>query len=364
MPLTVPITPLEQMVAAPAEVAFTVGEAGYRWSDVILAAMRGGEWAEVEEAAARGLACQRQARAEEIVADSAGRAKAAADFRYARGLVTAEEMTGWLARWGLTAEDWRGWVDRDLLRARWAGTLAEIEARHPIAVDEIAAAAWVEAVCSGALPRLAQTLAGRAAALAAVREAGTPDKLVAAPTGEADRLAEVAQYALGATLGVDCPERLAHFAEADEAFEVFRARVLTPAVIAAAVEARRLDWIRLDLAIARFASESAAREAVCCVREDGVALAEIAREAGATLTESRVLLAEAPAGLRSQLLGAEPGDLLGPLPVDGGLLLVAVHAKTLPDAIDPNVKQRAETQVLEGAVRREMEARVHWRMML
>jgi hypothetical protein len=362
MPLTAPITTLEQIVAAPAEVAFTVGEERYRWSDLILAAMRGGEWAEVEEVAARGLACQRQARAEEIVADPAARAKAAADFRYARGLVTAEEMMGWLARWGLTTEDWRAWVDRDLLRARWAATLGEIEARHLLPVDEIAAAVWVEAVCSGALPRLAQTLAGRAAALAAVREAGTPEEPVAATTGEADRLAEVAQYALGATLGVDCPERLAHLAEADEAFEVYRARVMTPAAIAAAVEARRLDWIRLDLAIARFAEESAAREAVCCVREDGVALAEIAREAGAAFTESRVLLAEAPAGLRSHLLGAEPGDLLGPLADHGALLLVAVHAKTLPDAIDPDVKQRAEAQVLEGAVRREMEARVHWRM--
>jgi hypothetical protein len=362
MPLTAPITMLEQMAAAPAEIAFSVGEARYRWSDVILAAMRGGEWAEVEEAAARGLACQRQARAEEIVADPVTRAKAAAGFRYARGLVTAEEMTGWLARWGLTVEDWRAWVDRDLLRARWAGGLAEIEARHPLPVDEIAGAAWVEAVCSGALPRLAQTLAGRAAALAAVREGGAREVSGPALAVEADTLAEVAQHALGASLGVDCHERLAHLAEVDQGFEEFRARVMTAASIEAAIEGRRLDWIRLDLGTARFAGESAAREAACCVREDGTALAEVAREAGATFTESRVLLAEAPAALRSHLLGAEPGDLLGPLAGEGGQLLVAVRAKSLPQASDPEMKRRAEAQVLEGAVRREVEARIHWRM--
>src|SRR4029450_8631932 len=109
MPLTAPITTLEQIVAAPAEVAFTVGEERYRWSDVILAAMGGGEWAGVEEAAPCGLACQRQARAEEIVADSAARAKAAADFRYARGLVTAEEMTGLVARWGAAGRGLGAW---------------------------------------------------------------------------------------------------------------------------------------------------------------------------------------------------------------------------------------------------------------
>ena len=96
--------------------------------------------------------------------------------------------------------------------------------------------------------------------------------------------------------------------------------------------------------------------------EDGVALAEVAREAGATFTESRMLLAEAPAGRRSHLLGAEPGDLLGPLAESGGLLLVAVRAKRLPEASDPDVKRRAETQVLEDAVRREVDARIHWRM--
>ena len=362
MALMAPTAMLDPMTATPADVAFSVGEEAFLWSDVILAAMCWGEWAEVEEATARGLACQRQARAEEIVTDPAARAKAAADFRYARGLVTAEEMQAWLARWALTVDDWMAWVERDMLRARWSGTLAEIEARHPILLDEIAGAAWVEAVCSGALPRLAQTLAGRVAALAAVRESGAREMSGPPMAVEAGSLAEVAQHAMGATLGADCHDRLVHLAEADHAFEVFRSRVLTPAAIETAIAGRRLDWMRLDVGTARFGTEAAAREAACCVREDGSALGEIAREAGVAFTESRVLLAEAPVTLRSHLLGAEPGDLLGPLADEGGQLLVEVRAKTSPEASQPEVRQRAETQVLEGAVRREVDARIQWRM--
>lgn len=343
-------------------VAFTVGERPYLWSDVVLAAMRWGNWAEVEDAAACGLACQRRAEVEAIALDPAARAKAGAAFRYARGLVTADEMTAWLAGWGLTVDDWLSWIDRDVLRARWAAAATDFVARFPIGEHEIAAAAWPEGVCSGALARLGRALAGRAAAWAALTEQGGPDGCHASPQIDVSVLAEVAQDALGGRLASGGRERLAHLAAVDAAFETFRARAITPKAIESVIAGRRLDWIRLSLEMARFGAEEAAREAACCVREDGAALADVARAAGASLTEGGVLLGETPSDLRAHLLGAEAGQLLGPVAIDGETVLVLVRDKALPDASQPEVRQRAEEQALAGAVRREVDARVLWRM--
>ena len=147
MPMTV--VPAESQVTAPlAAVVFTVGDERYVWADVVLAGMRWGDWAEVLEQAARGLACRRRAEAEEVALDRGHVARAAAEFRYARGLVSAEEMDAWLARWGLAADDWTGWIEESILRRRWTSDGGALDPRHSVSQAEMAAAVWTEAVCS------------------------------------------------------------------------------------------------------------------------------------------------------------------------------------------------------------------------
>jgi len=101
------------------ELAFTVGERGIRYADVVDAARSWGDWALVEQHARAG--------GEPLDADA---------FRYARELLSGDEMRAWLGRWHLEVQDWERWLAREVPR------------------DAVA-----EAVCSGELERLTRKLA-------------------------------------------------------------------------------------------------------------------------------------------------------------------------------------------------------------
>jgi hypothetical protein len=105
------------------EPAFAVGERRFRYADVVEAARDWGDWARIEALAREG--------GDPIDADA---------FRYARELLSGDEMRAWLARWHLDVEDWERWLARELPRA-----------------------VLVDAVCSGELERLTRRLAERVA---------------------------------------------------------------------------------------------------------------------------------------------------------------------------------------------------------
>src|SRR5262245_23322246 len=58
--------------------------------------------------------------------------RTAAEFRYARDLVTAAEMHSWLASCDLDVEDWMEFILRSCLRTRWADEIPEIVNRYPV----------------------------------------------------------------------------------------------------------------------------------------------------------------------------------------------------------------------------------------
>ena len=143
---------------------FTVGRRQFRWSDVA----ERFDWEAIPRPPGES--------------DLDG---AEARFRYERGLVAAEEMEGWLARWQIAVGDWR-----EYLRG---------------SADQGERGRWVSAVCSGSLERAAEDLAARAAAAEAL---GEPDL--------------------------------------DRAFDRFVAQAVTPDALRTILEARKADWIRVD----------------------------------------------------------------------------------------------------------------------
>jgi hypothetical protein len=96
------------------------------------------------------------------------------------------------------------------------------------------------------------------------------------------------------------------------------------------------------------------------VREGSLELADAARATGASFEVSRRLLVEAPPDLSPHLLGAEPGAVLGPVPGPGGFAVVEVRSRILPALADPDVRRRAEAELIDRVVRRETDARVRW----
>jgi hypothetical protein len=226
-------------------------------------------------------------------------AEAEAQFRYERSLVAAEEMESWLERWELTVGEWRQYMRGNLPGGERAG--------------------WVEAVCSGALERAAGELAARAAAAEA--------------TGEPDL---------------------------ERAYNRFLVEAITPEALGSLLEVRKADWIRVDCRTLVLLTEGAAREAALCVRDDGMALAEVAAQAGVEMREHSLYLEDAADELGKALLSARTGELLGPVSLADRHALVLVDDKVEPTLDDPAILRRVQEAARRRAIEREVVNRVTW----
>lgn len=343
----------------------TVGETTYTWEDLVLYGHLSGDWATLRERAAAGLACV--ARLEALDADDPDVPDddeidaAAAEFRYARDLVAADEMEAWLARRGLDGDAWGDWVTRAVLLQKWADDLDAIVEAFPADPGSVQAAMECEALCTGVASSLASRLAGRAAIHARLLADGDGD--IPGPDAAAlvDQVAESRlDKGLAGVPGPACRARLEHLARLELAWRRFAARHVSPSALHSLVDVHRLDWVRLAVRTVVVADRDRANEILLCVRDDGRDLAGVAAELGVPVTDSRWYLDETDERLRPQLLAARPGDLLGPLPCEEGFLLLAVTAKALPIETDPDIRHRAERALLDRLVAREIEDRVTW----
>ena len=344
------------------QVVFTVGSQSYGWEDVGLAAVLWGDWATMEAEVREGLACLE--RAEGTDEDLDAEVSAAADeFRYARDLLSAEETEAWLNQWGLSVESWRDYLRRAVLRGRWTADLEGIVRASTVTVEDVAEVILVDGICGGHLARWSWKLAGRVAAYEA--EGNENDRGHGAETEGVQALlaafpATVTTEGWYGLPPATCRDKLALLARVEASLGRFQRRVLTPAAIHDAVNLHRLDWMRLHYRSLTFPDEQVAREAAWCVREDGEALGEVARDAKTTVAEERLYLDEVDPAARDVFQSAQAGELIGPVPIDGAFALYHVLHKVLPTPDDPGVRQRAEADVRRRAVEREINNRVRW----
>jgi len=315
---------LEDALARP---ALTVDGRDYTVADVAAAALHVSEWAGVRQ---RALAGGAGAPEEEVRA-------AAAAFRRARRLLSAEEMEAWLARRGLSAGVWMRWVRADV--ARRAGATGG--AAEPDAVT-----LYAEALCSGALARAGRRLA----------------ELLVAPEADAAS-APAADPGPLAPLGVDLDRArtlLGELPAREAALARLAEQVATPQAVDERVRARQTDWLAVGYRALAVAAEPVAREALLCVRDDGMTLEEVGVLASAPVRARRTLLADAPPALREHLLSASPGEPIGPLAGDGAVAVLVVDAKEPPAAEDAELARRARNELLARALEREVTTRVRW----
>ncbi len=307
-------------MALPREVldrpVFAAGEQDYSWADVVAAARHWGRWAELERRTAEGLTALAG------LPEKIGQAEldeAMQAFRYARSLIAAEEMEGWLEHWGLEAKDWTGYLRRGIARTR-AGN----EGGAPAGERDV----WTEAVCSGAFSELARDLA---ACVAAVEAGGAEPGPVESDLGRMDK-----EYA------------------------AFVERAFTPEASAKALELRSSDWVRLSYVALEFPAAAMASEAALLVREDGLTPGDVAGRAGVPLQERESFLEDVEPGLSESLLSAPTGELVGPVPVQNGFALLCVNEKVAPALADPVIQGRLQEEVPRRALEREVRNRVRW----
>lgn len=334
---------------------FSVGEVTYTWRDVILFAMLSGRWRPLERAIREGLACVRRLEEDDIEEPEEAVDAYAAEFRYERELITAEETEAWLEERGVETSEWMEWVRRETLRTLWAAELPALVLRFPADAAEVAEAATADLLCSGKGEAIANGLAERAAATAALEEAGE-ELEVDLPDGAVERvldhLPELDPEETEATL--------LHLAMLDQGLARFREMAATPELIHRELELGRLEWIRLDCRVIQFPTEALAREAVLCVREDGMGVDEVAESAHAQVHEMRFYLRELDPDLQPRLLAALPQELIGPAPFEEQYALFLVLDKVLPDERAPDLRREIERRALDRAVAEQVSRRVQW----
>jgi hypothetical protein len=157
-----------------------------------------------------------------------------------------------------------------------------------------------------------------------------------------------------------CQEKLQTLARLEVVFQQFCRQALTPKALRDQISTHHLEWIRLDGHYVALPEEQMAREAALCVREDAMALTEVAARAKTVVHRAHFYLDQLEPAWQPLFLGAQAGELLGPLRMAETCMLFWVLDKVMPSIDDLEVRQRAEQRVLQQAIDHEIHTRVHW----
>lgn len=307
------------VTTAPRTRVFSAGGHCFTWIEVVESARIWGEWAGLEQRVVGLLGRENELAAAGELPDSSKVQAAADNFRDQHNLLTADELQEWLGRHDVGLEEWKAEMRRSLLEPANGVT--------PLSLDVVERACWVHAVCSGKLAAYARTMAEAVA----VHLRDQPLTLT--------------------------PDELAELPEQRERF--CAAQLRTPA-LTAEISDNKVGWTRVDLVRLIHRDEMVLREASLCVRLDGRELADVAADAKAELRETSLLLDDAEPLLRTRLLAANPGDLIGPLAIGGGYQLVLVVRQVAPSLDDPMARVRAEETIIKRALATEVNRQVNW----
>lgn len=355
-----------------------MGPREYLWLDVVLAAMLRGEWRPFERQLAEGLACVAAAGAgvgddpRVTWPDDLAIEEAANAFRYERDLVASDDTIAWLDRAGVPFDAWTHYLVRRLLHARHRDHLDDILPRRvaltSVADEDVAA----EGLCSGIFDRFLRTLAGRAA-IAAGRDHvdhAAVDIAFTQPSTQSTRSTQSTQSIdglrtehtawLDALDPGDLTERATHLAHLESAFHAQVEAATTADTLAVQLDRHRFEWMRVDLERIGFESADAAREAACCVREDGLTLSEVAIASRQPVRDTRDVLEHLDPALRHAVLAGDIDTLAGPIAVGSRHEVVWVVGKRPADLADPIVRARAERAIVDHMIARAILTHVRW----
>ena len=290
-------------------VVCTYGEKEYTARDTIEAAIFRGELDATWKRFLVRVAAEKQAEEQDLDPDDAAISAAAEAFRYDHDLITAEETEAWLENRGLALDDFSDYFCRQY----YASVLQDIVADD---VEYISASSALrelfvaELILSGELERMMSDLMWRLAARCA----------------ETDRSPDL----------IALDER-----------KFFERNRIKP-------RARQRELVTLRLLLTRFETEfiqlesrDAAKEALFCVREDGMSMKEVATEGRYPYEQVDFIFEDLPADSQQTLLGVSAGDVLEPVPRGDGFELWRLVKKVEPEPDDPSVKVRIDQRLLE-----------------
>jgi hypothetical protein len=341
--------------------ALVFREAPVSVGEVVRAALFWGKLPSCAAELAWKTACREEAERLDLAPDE-GAVEAMVDrFRYENDLISAEETEAWLDARGLTPDEFQGYFEG----CHWRERLKERVVRPAADLSEVSAELLgelqVELLMSGAFGSLAVGL-GRQLVARALAEGPVAAEEVGE---ERRRFLERTGLAPGGVEGwLDGIDRnsdwLEGMLEMSVAWRLRCESVTTPERLARAMASARLPLTRLEVERVEFDSADAAREALLCVRDDGLSLEEVARESRYPFKRFELLAEDAPEDERQKLLCAVIGEIQGPEEEGGVIRLSRVLRKTEPSLAEPSVRRRVELRILDTYFSEACSKEVRW----
>jgi hypothetical protein len=109
----------------------------------------------------------------------------------------------------------------------------------------------------------------------------------------------------------------------------------------------RLQLTRFEIELIELESHDAAKEALFCVREDGMSMEEVASDGRYPYRRADFRLEDLPEDAEQRYLSVSPGEVLGPIPHGDGFELCRIIKKVEPRLEDPTVKSRIDERLLD-----------------
>jgi hypothetical protein len=322
---------------------------GLTGRELLAAGVVSGRWPQLEHELAGGLSLL--ATQPPADADVSG---AVRDFRFERGLLSAEDMRAWMGERGLTLAAVKGVAARSLARAA-GGT------PQAVAPSQVAAALPAELICTGALREIGFWLADRLLSAATTRDAEVEPLPLERAFVQRLVFTEARTVAGGASpeSGVERAQRLAWIAALDESHRTWEAGGIGTRELTRRLHEKELEWCRYELDELTLASPGAAAEAARQLAE-GSSAAQVAAVAGVPLRARTTVLADAPSELARVLTGAVAGDTVGPWDDGAARVVGRVRERQPPDISDAPSAARAREDILIEMVTRLRAGRVRW----
>ena len=323
------------------------GTQEYTARDALDAAIFRGELEEKWRTFLRHVAAGERADELELELDESAISAAAEEFRYRHDLITAEETESWLAIRGLTFDDFSDYFARQYCVAAVEEGFSPEQIGYTSGDPELREMFVADLILSGALEDMTMKLRRRLAARCAGKE----------PTSEA---IAIEKQKFSDRISVE-PAQLTHWLEGlgrdlqwlDEMLAMEAAYVthcdtlLAPEACQRELMSLRLRLTRIEIERIELESRDAAREALFCVREDGMSMEEVATEGGYPYRRAEFLLEDLPANLQQKYLSVSQGHLLEPMQRGDGFELCRIISKIEPRLEDPVVKSRVDQRLLD-----------------
>ena len=323
------------------------GTREYTARDAVDAAIFRGELDEKWQAFLRHLAAEGRADELELELDESAISAAAEQFRYRYDLITAEETEAWLTNRGLTFEDFSDYFARQYCVGAVSGDLSPERFGYTSATPQLRHLFLAELILSGALEEMTTKLMWRLAARCAGNEP-TSDVIAAENQKFLERIG-IEEAKLSSWLqemGRDS-QWLDEMFAIETAYAAHCKTLLVPETRQHELMALRLPLTRIEIELIELESHDAAKEALFCVREDGMSMEEVATDGRYPYRRADFLLEELPADTQQKYLSASQGDLLEAMPHVDGFELCRVIKKIEPRLEDPTVKLRIDQRLLD-----------------